>query len=178
MIRYVFQCVARGHIPSYLALMSSGAYIHGFNRMVVNKRLVLNGLSSQGSAQRKQTETPISLSSPERDIFAYFKSCNLRFRLPISLKPLVDWDSPNQGTDRSWSTLNYWELLKVKEPAWRSQRFEREPRAQTGLNSKIHFLHNTTTSKLGEVVVLPNARNQHRESRKMKKQRNIFQMRE
>lgn len=135
-------------------------------------------VSSQGSAQRKQTETPISLSSPERDIFAYFKSCNLRFHLPISLKPRVDWDSPNQGTDRSWSTLNYWELLKVKEPAWQSQRSEREPRAQTGLNSKIHFLHNTTTSKLGEVVVLPNARNQHRESRKMKKQRNIFQMRE
>lgn len=158
--------------------MSSGAYIHGLNRMVANKRPVLNWLSSQGSAQRKQTETPISLSSPERDIFSFFKSCNLRFNLPISLKSLVDWDSPNQGTDRSWSTLNYWELLKTKEPAWQSQRFEREPRAQTSLNSKIHFLPNTTTSKLGEVVVLSNDRNQHRESRKMKKQRNILQTRE
>ena len=146
----------------------------GSEQKTSSELVIIPGLSTEKAD--RNTHLPVF---PLKEIYLHtLKAATWDSIFQSALKPLVDWDSPNQGTDRSWSTLNYWELSKVKEPAWRSQRFKREPRAQTGLNSKIHFLRNTTTSKLGEVVVLSNARNQYRESRKMKKQRNIFQMRE
>ena len=57
----------------------------GFIGMGANKETVLNQLSDQGSVQKEQTETPISQSCPEIDIFANFISCSLRIQQPISL---------------------------------------------------------------------------------------------
>jgi len=51
----------------------------------------------------RETHPSPSLSSPERDLFASFKSLCLRVWNTISL---------NLGTDRSWHNLNYWELLR------------------------------------------------------------------
>ena len=46
------------------------------------------------------------------------------------------------------------------------------------LIGKIHLLHQATPSKLGEVALLSDHRNQHRESRKMKKEREVFRTKE
>lgn len=45
---------------------------------------------------------------------------------------------------------------------------------QNGLNNRIHLLHSFHSGKTGEVAVL--CRNQHKKSRKMKKQKNRFQI--
>lgn len=97
-----------------LALVSSGAYVHGFNEMVANKQTVLNWLPPQGLVQRQQTEMPISQSFTERDIFVYFKSCNLKAHPPISLNLAANYDPPLWDTDRSCHALNYQDLLKIK----------------------------------------------------------------
>lgn len=68
-----------------LALIASGACVHGFSGTIANKEIVLNWLTSQGSVQKEKTENPISQLSTERDIFAYFQSCCLRVWLPKSL---------------------------------------------------------------------------------------------
>lgn len=68
-----------------LALVSSRACVPRFSGMVANKEMVLNWLSSQSSVQREQTIMPVTQSSAERGIFAYFQMCCLRFLLSISL---------------------------------------------------------------------------------------------
>lgn len=48
-------------------------------------------------------------------------------------------------------------------------------RARARLNEKLYHLHKTTPLRLRQVAVLPN-KYKHRESSKMRKQRNTFQM--
>ena len=50
--------------------------------------------------------------------------------------------------------------------------------AWAGLINKVHLLHETILSRLGEVALLPNAQKQHRESRKMKKHKKIFEIKQ
>ena len=50
-----------------LALVASGARVHGFNKPVANKETVLNWLSFHSLGKKEQTETPISWSFPERE---------------------------------------------------------------------------------------------------------------
>lgn len=57
-----------------LALVASGANIHGSHRTVANREPVLKWLSPEDTVQGQQTETPISQSSSERRVW-----------LPISL---------------------------------------------------------------------------------------------
>ena len=47
-------------------------------------------------------------------MFAYFKSCCLRFWFPKSLNLGADWGPPLWDTDRSRHTFNYRESLKIK----------------------------------------------------------------
>ena len=62
-------CAATQRTPlDHLALVVSGACVYELYRMIAKKESVLNWLSSQGSAQKEQTETHISQSSFERDI--------------------------------------------------------------------------------------------------------------
>lgn len=49
-----------------------------------------------------------------------------------------------------------------------------EPRAQAGLSNKVHLLHEISCSRQSEAAVYLMHRNQHREARKIKKQRNMF----
>ena len=51
-------------------------------RAVAYKETLLSQLSPEGSAQGEQTEMPITQSSPEGNIFAYFTCCCLRVQLP------------------------------------------------------------------------------------------------
>lgn len=58
-----------------------------------------------------------------------------------------------------------------------SQSFEIQPRIRTLLNNQFHLQHKTTSSRLGKVVILSKEhKSTQRESRKMKKQLNIFQI--
>lgn len=66
--------------------------VHGFHGTVSNKETVLNYLSPEGSVQRERERD--SQSSPERNIFAYFKSCYLMVQLPISIYIGADRDPP------------------------------------------------------------------------------------
>ena len=139
---------------------------------------------SQGSAQKEQTETPIS-QSPLKEVYLHtLKAEGLASNQQASVWP--EGPASNQpasrcwqssfiwDTVRSWHALNYWEPLRTKKPASTIKRFERQPRASARLNNKFHPLHETT-SRLGEVAVYQMHRNQHIESRKMKKQKNMFQ---
>ena len=81
---------------------------------VAKKETFLNWLLPQGAVQREQAETLFSQSSPERWIFAYFKSCWLRVRIPVILNLRTEWEPHFWDTDSSWHALNYWEPLKNK----------------------------------------------------------------
>lgn len=47
--------------------------------------------------------------------------------------------------------------------------FERQPKASTGLNSKVHLLYKANTSRLEEVAISSMHRNQHRRVKQKKK---------
>lgn len=57
--------------------------------------------------------------------------------------------------------------------------FERQPKASTGLNSKVHLLHKANTLRLEEVAISSMHRNQHRRVKQnLKKKSNFFQTKE
>ena len=59
----VFVATAQILLLDCLALVPSGAYVHGFNRTEAMKESVLNWLSPHSSAQREQTVMSIFQSS-------------------------------------------------------------------------------------------------------------------
>ena len=56
--------------------------------------------------------------------------------------------------------------------------FERQQRTWNGLSNKFHLLHETFLSRLEEVTVLFNVQKPTRESRKIKKQRDMIPIKE
>ena len=68
-------------------------------------------------AQQEATD-PGTQSFWERGLLPYHRSCCLRVWLPISLNLGADFNPPLWDTDRSWHTLSYWKLLKIKQAAW------------------------------------------------------------
>lgn len=75
------------------------------------------------------------------------------------------------GLGRSSNTRRHKEQIRWLE---HSQKFKRQPRAHIGLIDKIHLLHETTLSRLGDMAALSNTQKES-QSRKLKRQENIFQ---
>lgn len=73
------------------------------------KQAVLNWLSNQDFEHRQQTRT-IKQSSPDKGIFAYFKS---KLSLPESVWS-SDGGPPLWDTDQYWHTFTYWETRRLK----------------------------------------------------------------
>lgn len=69
--------------------------------------------------------------------------------------------------------LNNWELLKIKWTAWTITK-DRQPRFRANFNIKGHLLHKATLSRLGEWLFYLTNVNKHRESSKIRKQRNTL----
>lgn len=56
------------------------------------------------------------------------------------------------------------------------QGFERQPTARAGLNDKVYLLHETNTSRTGEVVVSSKAQKTTQSVKQDEENRNMFQM--
>ena len=68
-----------------------------------------------------------------------------------------------------------------KEQRWRlgpSQKFERHPGAWADLIDKICLLHETSLSRLGQVVILPNTQKPTQTVKENEETQNVFQTKE
>lgn len=99
--------------------------------------------------QREQIEMPISHSSHERGIFAYFKSCCPRLLISLHLSA----DIIPFGT---LTSLAHSQLLRAikNEVCLDNPKGLRELRTSVGLINKFILLHETKPSRLKGMAVL------------------------
>ena len=105
-------------------------------------------------------------------IFIYFKSCCLKVWPLTSLNLGAEW-APLWDTNRCWQTLNYWERLKIS--CLNNQRFEKQQSARARLNNKVLSYKRPLPQDSERWLFYLMHGNKHRKSRKMKKQRKMFQ---
>ena len=160
-----------------LPLVASGACVCRVPQSVANKETILNWLPAPRAQCKRSWEKCLLPSLPLKESYLH------------TIKAAA-WELSFQSSHRRWwlgpSPLGHWQVLahpqllgaaKTQESGLDNHKGLRDNQ-ELRMGWTIRFTSYTleTLVRLGEVAVL--CRNQHRKSRKMKKQRNMFQTKE